>query len=295
MNKQFTPVRGATARNIRTGVTLSVGILMSLSLIGCTSAPEPVATTDAGPKATGLLAEIQDRGYITVGTTGDNRPTIFKEGDKLVGLDADWADIIAKELNVDVRWEIVQFSALVPGLEAGKFDIAMSGINVTDARKEVINFSTPYAQDAVVAVFPKGGTISVDDTPEEALKGRSVCVVAGSANGDAPATALGTFSDIQRYTGGIAVIMQALKDGRCDMAMTTRIAVDTYIKTEGSDLARTKAAINSIPIGVGIPKQDSEDLVAAIDAAMTAAKKSGDCQKLAVKWVGTEFPAEVCS
>ncbi len=99
----------------------------------------------ASPSSSQLSAIIQ-RGYILVGTTGDYKP--FTYYNKLVGEyeghDIEAAELLAKDLGVQVRFVKTTWKNLMPDLLAGKFDIAMGGITRTFARQKVAHFSHGY-------------------------------------------------------------------------------------------------------------------------------------------------------
>jgi polar amino acid transport system substrate-binding protein len=260
------------------------------ALAACSGGTADGANADGGS----LLKEVKERGYLRAATTADNAPTIFRQGSDVVGLDADWAKSVADSLGVEIRWEIVQFSGIVPGLSTGKYDLGVSGMNVTEERKKVIDFSTPYAQDSAVAVFKPASGIKPSDTVADALKNRTVCVVAGSANGEAPVKEIGGYKKVVPFTGGIAIIMQALTDDRCDLAVTGQIAAHHYI----SELKRTEfqvsdEGVKTVSIAFGLPPKNSA-FREAVDKAMTAVKRDGKCTEWGQQWLKIELPDTIC-
>ncbi|MBF9003043.1 transporter substrate-binding domain-containing protein [Vibrio nitrifigilis] len=74
------------------------------------------------------LDDIQQRGYLLVGTTGDYKPFSYYDGKNYSGYDIDVAKYMAKQLNVDIRFVKTTWKGLIPDLQQGKFDIAMGGI-----------------------------------------------------------------------------------------------------------------------------------------------------------------------
>ncbi|MDF2962933.1 MAG: hypothetical protein K0S39_4668, partial [Paenibacillus sp.] len=179
--------------------SLVIVFLLSLVLLisACSgSAPAPAANGKADPAASsakGLLADIKKRGTIVIATSGNNAPTIFpNEKNELVGIDAEWAKIIADHLGVKIEWKRMEFSGIIPGLLTGNFDIGLSGIGVTEERLKTLDFSEHVAYDEVVAVYNKKTTGI--NSPED-IKGRIVGVVTGSSNGDAPARKIGGYKE----------------------------------------------------------------------------------------------------
>ena len=105
--------------------------------------------------ATGLVAhdaqarsleEIKSSGELLVGSTGDYKPMSYlnKSTGKYEGFDAEMADSLAKKLGVKLVYVPTTWKTLQADTLAGKFDVAMCGITVTDARKQVMAMSDPY-------------------------------------------------------------------------------------------------------------------------------------------------------
>ena len=96
------------------------------------------------------LEDIQIRGSLRVGMSGDYQPFSLCEGggsrgqEQCQGLDVDIARRLAADLGV--RLEIVRFRwpALMDDLISGKFDLAMSGITIRPERALAATFTRPY-------------------------------------------------------------------------------------------------------------------------------------------------------
>ena len=97
---------------------------------------------DAG----GKLAEIQDRGYLLVGSTGDYKPMSYLDPatGTYWGFDAELAEDLAWSLGVDIVYVPTTWPTLMDDTLAGNFDLAICGITITDARKEQALMSDGY-------------------------------------------------------------------------------------------------------------------------------------------------------
>ena len=244
-------------------------------------------TSACGSSGSDELKKIQADGSWVIGTSGNNKPTIFRDssGD-LVGTDADWAHLIAKDLGVKVKWKILDFKGIVPGLQANQFDAAMSGLRVTDERKKVIDFSDPVGSDEAVLVYKSGakGLTSPDD-----IAGKTVCVVAGSSNGAEPVKRIGTAKKVQSYPGQ-AEAFADLNNGRCEVMVTGRLLAADWIKSgEGKGYELSTRGTDCASFAVGVPK-GSDKLLAAINKAIEKETKNGAMDKIAQKWLGQPFP-----
>ena len=92
------------------------------------------------------LADIKASGKLLVGSTGDYKPMSYlnKETGKYEGFDAEMAESLAKNLGVKVEYVPTMWKTLQADTLAGKFDVAICGITVTDARKAVMAMSDGY-------------------------------------------------------------------------------------------------------------------------------------------------------
>lgn len=106
-----------------------------------------------GESADDLLAQIKERGRIIVAMEGTWAPwTYHDENDDLVGYDVEVAQNIAEKLGVEVEFVEGAWDGLLAGLDAGRYDIMVNGVGVTDERAEKYNFSTPYAYNKTAVI-----------------------------------------------------------------------------------------------------------------------------------------------
>ena len=92
------------------------------------------------------LSEIRSRGVLRVGATGDYRPMSFRDPEtgEYWGLDAELAEDLAAALGVELEYVPTTWPTLMDDTLAGKFDLAICGITVTEARKEQALMSDGY-------------------------------------------------------------------------------------------------------------------------------------------------------
>lgn len=92
------------------------------------------------------VEEIQKRGYLLVGTTGDYKPMSYlnKATGEYEGFDAEASALLAQTLGVKVQYVPTTWSTLTADTLAGKFDIAMCGITRTFARQQKMALSNGY-------------------------------------------------------------------------------------------------------------------------------------------------------
>lgn len=111
-----------------------------------------LAAPAAAEDAKSLLNQILERGTLRVGTTGDYPP--YSELDQTSGTykgyEIDVATQLAADLGVKVEFVPTSWETLAAGIQAGKYDVAASGITLTLDRLKSIGFSDPYLDAPLV-------------------------------------------------------------------------------------------------------------------------------------------------
>ena len=167
---------------------LALTMLLALAACGSGNSDTNTASGSAG-KTT-----------VTVATSPDFPPFESLDGSEVVGIEVDILQAITGKLGLEMQLEQMDFESVIPGVQAGKFDIGMSGITITADRQKNCDFTQPYflASQAIV-VTPdsditckadlEGKTISVQTgtTAEEYCMENGYEVLAFAANNDAAA------------------------------------------------------------------------------------------------------------
>jgi len=122
------------------------------------------------------LSSIQADGVMVVATSPDFPPFESLEGEEIVGIEVDIMAIIAQKLGVEIQYEPIDFDSVLPGVVAGRFDVGMSGITVTEKRLLNVDFTQPYflASQAIVVLTGSEITCKAD------LDGKKVSVQTGT-------------------------------------------------------------------------------------------------------------------
>ena len=96
-----------------------------------------------------ILREIKERGVLRVGTAGDYQPMSYldPETKRYVGFDAELAEDLAAEMGIGIEYVKTSWPTLMEDTLAGKFDLAVCGITVTEARKEQALMSDGYLEN----------------------------------------------------------------------------------------------------------------------------------------------------
>ena len=113
----------------------------TVSFASCTS-------NDDNPSAVQpTVQNIQNRGKLLVGTTGDYRPLSYREADgNYWGFGIEMAEKIAERIGVGIEFVQTSWPTLTADVqvEPQTFDLAIGGITITDTRKETMLMSDGY-------------------------------------------------------------------------------------------------------------------------------------------------------
>ncbi|MBP3521100.1 MAG: transporter substrate-binding domain-containing protein [Oscillospiraceae bacterium] len=99
------------------------------------------------------LGRIQEAGEIVIAMEGTWSPwTYHDDSGELVGFDTEVGQAIAEKLGVKATFVEGGWDGLLAGLESGRYDLMINGVNVTEDRAEVYDFSEPYAYDRMAVI-----------------------------------------------------------------------------------------------------------------------------------------------
>lgn len=153
--------------------TLVTGVL---ALSGCSQSNQPAGSSaPESPSAAGelesaqstdLLSQIQEKGEIVIAMEGTWAPwTYHDESDTLVGYDVEVGQRIAEKLGVTATFAEGEWDGLLAGLDAGRYDIMVNGVDITPERSEKYDFSIPYAYNrtAVITTSDNNEIQSMED------------------------------------------------------------------------------------------------------------------------------------
>ena len=94
-----------------------------------------------------------DENILRVGVAANAQPLVYRQGNTIVGLEADLARELAKDLGRQLRFVEYKWEDLIPALMADKIDIIMSGMSITRLREVRIAFTIPYFRSGLTALI----------------------------------------------------------------------------------------------------------------------------------------------
>ncbi|MEX3942339.1 cystine ABC transporter substrate-binding protein [Paraburkholderia sp. BR10937] len=250
--------------------------LLALAIVGA-------SFVAASAHADDLLDQVKARGTLRIGLEGTFPPFNSKAPNgELVGYDVDIARAVAAKMGLKPEFVTTEWSGIIAGLQAGKFDVIVNQVGVTDQRKAALDFSPAYTYSAAQLIQRK------DDTRQfktlEDLKGKKLGVGLGTNYMDMAKSVPGI--DVKTYPGA-PEYLRDLAAGRLDAALNDRLMLAYLLKNSQLPL-RTGATVgagnpSAIPFKKGNPK-----FAKAIDEAMTQLEADGTFTKISDKWFGID-------
>lgn len=249
-------------------------------LMGC--AQEKPQDSDLGGD---VLAAIQAKGEITVAMEGTWAPwTYHDESGRLVGYDVEVATAIGEKLGVNVNFVEGEWSGLLAGLDSGRYDIMVNGMDIDEERREKYEFSTPYAYNRTVVIV-RADDDSIQDMEDLAGKKtantlNSTYAAVGEAYG-AQVTGVDDFTQT----------IELLTSGRIDATLNAEVSFYDYLNAHPDAPVRI-ACTDPQATQVAIPMRKGEDTAAlreGIDKALAELAQEGVLTELSIQYFGMDI------
>ncbi|WP_338340925.1 transporter substrate-binding domain-containing protein, partial [Burkholderia vietnamiensis] len=135
--------------------------------------------TAVAAHADDLLDSVKKAGVLRVGLEGTYPPFNSRgTSGQLEGFDVDVANAVAGKLGVKTQFVPTEWSGIIAGLQAGKFDVIVNQVTITPQRKEALDFSEPYTYSAAQLIQRKDDTRNFKSL--EDFKGKKLGVTLGT-------------------------------------------------------------------------------------------------------------------
>lgn len=264
--------------NIGARLTMAVsGLLLATGALHAQSA------ADLLPK------KYRDAGVIKVVTDAKYPPfSYIDEAGKMVGFEVDLWNALAERLNVNIEATTVSFESIIPGVQSGRWDIAMSGITDKEDRQQVVSFvDYGYTTSSAYVLESKGADIN-DHLALCGLKGAAqsgtewvgmitaelatACTEAGK-----PAPTVSEF-------GTSDATLLSVYSGRADFVLTSAASAQEIKKAAPKPVKVVPMPIlPRKPSGIAFRKNE-EDLGTALLAALKEIRADGAYDKIYATW-----------
>ena len=232
-----------------------------------------------------LLQRIQSRGTIIVGLEGDWAPWSFvDENDELMGFDVEVARAIAEKLGVEAEIIPGEWDGLFAGMDAGRYDMVVNGVEVTPERTEKYDFSDPYAYIRT-ALIVRGD--NEDIKTFEDLKGKKTANSIASTYMNLAEEYGATCYGVDTLDETLTMVLQ----GRVDATLNAIVSYTDYL-AQHPDANLKVVATTEDASNVAIPMRKGDEtasLLEAVNKAIAELHEEGVISELSIKYFGEDI------
>ncbi|MEY2838403.1 MAG: hypothetical protein RJB60_702 [Pseudomonadota bacterium] len=234
-----------------------------------------------GAHAQSALDDVLKAKKITIAIPTDFPPYGFVGTDlKPQGLDIDMAQYIAAKLGVAVELTPVTSANRVAYLQSKKADLVISSLGKNPEREKVIDFTAAYSPFFQAVFAPK--TLAIKSFAD--LAGKSVGVTRGAIEDQELTKLAPAGADIKRFEDN-NVTVSSFVSGQVQVIATGASVAGNLMAKNPQLNAEYKLLLKDSPNFIGVAKGE-DALRAKVNEIILAGKKSGDIDKLAVRWLG---------
>lgn len=239
------------------------------------------AAASFGAHAQSALDNIEKSKTIRIAIPTDY-PPYGSVGTDLVpqGLDIDIAKLIAAKLGAKPELIPVTSANRIPYLQTNKADLVISTLGKNPEREKVIDFTVAYSPFFQAVFAPKSMVIkSYAD-----LAGKTVGVTRGAMEDQELSKVIPPGVDVKRFEDNNATIA-AYVAGQTQVVATSASVAGFMTAKNPTVSVEYKLLLKDSPNFIGVPKGDDK-LRLKVNEIILDAKKSGELDKLALKWLG---------
>lgn len=257
-------------------IVTALAASLVLSLAGCGSKGAETEKTTAAAGETKEAGTEAAGGTLVMATNAEFPPYEYREGDNVVGIDVEIGEAIAKSMGMELKVEDMAFDSIIVAVDAGKADVGLAGLTVTEDRLMNVNFSDPYTTATQVVIVKEDSPIT---SPND-LEGKKIGVQLGTT-GDKYA---GDIKDatVERYNKGFEAV-QAMTQGKIDAVIIDREPAKVFVE-QNEGIKMLDEAYTEEEYAIAI-KKDNEELLKKVNTALADLKSSGELQKILDKYI----------
>ena len=223
--------------------------------------------------------DTQEPAVLHMATEGTFPPYEYYDNGQLVGIDIEVAGAIAEKLGMKLETTDIAFDSIIPGVQAGKYDIGMAGVTVNEERLQQVNFSDSYATGVQVVIVKEGGKVqSLDDMADAIIGTQSGTTGFIYASGD--------FGDdhVKSFTKTTDAV-EALKNGQVDCVLLDNAPAEALVEANpdaGLSILETAYTVEYYAIAIN---KENTDLQAKINAALAELVADVTLQSIIDKYI----------
>jgi polar amino acid transport system substrate-binding protein len=228
------------------------------------------------PAASDGEIQLINAGKLTVCSDIPYEPFEFEKDGKTVGFDVDIATEVAKDLKAELSIVDSSFEAIETGTALTQCDLSISSISITDTRKSVMDFSTPYLDDDLTLLATTASGIKDIGS----AKGKKVGVQQATTGAKYAAD---KGIDAQQFED-TGLLVQAIQAGTIDAALGNQ-SVLAYAIKDNSAWKRVEDYASGEKLGIAYKKGNTA-MGDKVNATLKRLTDDGSLKKFETTWFG---------
>ena len=253
---------------------LVLSLAVAAVLAGCVTSQYYADPPKEAPPPTGPV--------LRVGVTPTYPPIIFKQADQIVGVESELAALLGARLGRTAQLFEMPFTEQIDALLAGRTDIVMSGMSVTDARKLRVAFTEPYLEAGLMAAV-RTADVRLYPSRDAVLATIATVGVIEGTTGDV---------FVQRnFPNARRVAFTRASDGALglrrrtvDMFVHDAPSIAWLVSANEAELGAIRQYLNREPLAWALRPSDTE-LLRQINAALAGWKQDGTLAGVLGRWL----------
>ena len=215
-----------------------------------------------------------------MGTNAYFPPYEYYEGDSIVGIDAEIAAAVAEKLGLELKIEDMEFDSIITAVTAGKVDMGLAGMTVTEERKQNVNFSDTYATGVQVIIVKEDSAIQSADDLADVMIGVQL-----GTTGDIYCSDDFGEDHVEKYNKGNDAVM-ALVSGKVDAVVIDNEPAKSYVAAnEGLKILDTEYVTEEYAAAIS---KENTALLEAINTALAELQADGTLDAIVAKYISAE-------
>lgn len=219
---------------------------------------------------------------LKIGVINNFPPFEYVEDGELTGFDIELVNAILDAEGLKGEWVVMGFDGLIPALQSGQIDLAVSDISINEERKAVVDFSDPYYNDGQ-AIAVKFGS---DITTLEDLAGKTIVATQGTSGNVAAQKVANEYGATVQTLASSDGLYLAVTSGQADALVIDTSAIQYRIATDGKapSIEMLGDPVESAPTAIAIPK-GNDALVNRLNAGLKKIKDNDTYDELRAKYL----------
>lgn len=199
------------------------------------------------------------------------------------GSDVETAQLLAKDLGVDLEIVPVTGPTRIPFLQTNKADLAIATLSISPERQKVIDFSIPYSVVQIVVAAPK--SMSIKGYAD--LAGKSIAITRGNVQ-EAELVQKAVGAQIVRFDDD-ATLVTAGVSGQAPIVSTATTLLQAIQAKAPNRQLETKFVVKEFNLGIGMRKEEPK-MLAWVNEWVKTNRANGNLGTIFKKFHNAELP-----